>query len=56
MKKVFGKYLPNKLAIDLELPKTYMYDYNRIWGLEFRFTYKDMSYSEIKLDMDDVKF
>ena len=56
MKKVFGKYLPNKLAIDLELPKTYMYDYNKIWGMEFRFTYKDISYGEIKLDMDDVKF
>ena len=47
MKKVFGKYLPNKLAIDLELPDSYMYDYNKIWGLEFRFTYKEMSYSEI---------
>ena len=45
MKKVFGKYLPNMLAIDMELPETYMYDYNKIWGMEFRFTYKNITYS-----------
>lgn len=33
-----------------------MYDYNKIWGFEWRFTWKDISYSQIDLDMDDVKF